>query len=245
MNKQRLVSGRSSEHHQCGFERVPRFSLCTQFRQLSHLSVYVLTHTSAFAGKVLLRARIQKYYSQVGQGWFSCFNYETGCPGILFLICRGLVLLWSSLIILVLLLFFPVQFRSNVCVDLDFTEADEETTTAGDKAQTSVRKINVDDYLVEDRNDLQLNWALNATKLSTQLLYKTCLRIIIFLLQKAQKMIAWTYIQMQKWQKLLYVFEYFLIFSILMYTHTRISQIFTIQPFLARNTIYIKAIKTI
>lgn len=106
MNKQKLVSGRSTELHQCGFERVPSFLLCTQFRQLSHLSVCVLTPTSVFAGKVLLRARIQKYCSQVREGWSGCLNYETGCPDRLFLFCRGLALLWSSLIIFVLLMFF-------------------------------------------------------------------------------------------------------------------------------------------
>lgn len=44
--------------------------------------------------------------------------------------------------------FFKVQLSSNVYVDLDFTEADDESTTAGDKAHTSVRRKNVDNLTI-------------------------------------------------------------------------------------------------
>lgn len=100
----------------------------------------VITHTSVFASKVLLTGRIQKCCSQVGELWFRCLNYETGCPDSLFLFCRGLVSLWLSY-------FLSTVFFKCVC-NLDFTEADDESTAAGDKAHTFIRRKNVDNLTI-------------------------------------------------------------------------------------------------
>lgn len=77
-------------------------------------SVCVLTHTSVFASNVLLTGRIQKCCSQVGELWFRCLNYETGCPDSLFLFCWGLVSLWSSFIFFKFF-FFSTAFFKCIC----------------------------------------------------------------------------------------------------------------------------------
>lgn len=50
-------------------------------------------------------------------------------------------------------------------------------------------------YLSKHWNDLQLNWVFNATKISTQTQYKTCLGMI----KKKKRKRLFTYIQMWKW----------------------------------------------
>lgn len=139
----KLVSGRSTDLHPCGFEMVFGFLLCPQFQHLCPLSM--CSHTPrCLQARSSSQGRIQKCCSQVRELWFRCLNCETGCPDSLFLFCRGLVSLWIPFYYFFLsIAFFKCVFRFGFHRKLTMSQQLQVI-----KAHTSVRRKNVDNLTI-------------------------------------------------------------------------------------------------
>lgn len=138
VNKQELVSGRSTDLlHPCGFKTVFGFLLCPQFQQsfpsvCSHTPQCLQARSSSQAGFRSAAPRWENYGSDaltMKQVVLTAYFYSAE--------------VWFHFVYP----FLSAVFFKCVC-RFDFTEADDESTAAGDKAHTSVRRKNVDNLTI-------------------------------------------------------------------------------------------------